>query len=550
MNKTRPLLPWLLWAAIALIWFGALDHRDLFQTDEGRYAEIPREMLVSGDWVTPRLNGFLYFEKPPLQYWATAAAYHLFGQHNWTARLWTALCGFLGLVASYWAAKRFWGPRAALFATAFLLSSPYYLAMGHFNSLDMGLACFLNLALFAFLAAQHQEGAPLSRYFMLLCWLFLALALLNKGLVALVLPGLTLIGYSLWKKDWRLWQRLELGWGLGVLLLVTAPWFLVVSARNPGFLQFFFIHEHFQRYLSEIHERVEPWWYFLPILLLGMLPWIFAAWRVLVFPPQARVEAGGGVQIRAFLWLWVIMTFVFFSLSGSKLPSYILPLFPALALLVGDGLSRDGSRGWWSAAFLSLVTGLALIGLGSGGTFWGKGVTDAMILAFAPWLFAAAFILIAGGGGLWWCARGRNGQVAVPALAAAWLLAGQLLMTGLQALAPAYSSGPLVRQLDPEMREAARTAPFYSVAMYQQSLPFYLDRTLRLVGFRGELDYGIEREPWLWVQDIPSFIRLWEQETGAFAVMTTKVFQQLKQEGVAMRQVADDGRRVIVTSPR
>jgi len=549
-NKTHPLLPWLLWAAIALIWFGYLDHRDLFQTDEGRYAEIPREMLVSGDWITPRLNGYLYFEKPPLQYWATAAAYHLFGQHNWTARLWTALCGFLGLVISYWAAKRFFGSRAALFATAFLLGSPYYLAMGHFNSLDMGLAFFLNLALFAFLAAQHREGAPLSRHFMLLCWLALALAFLSKGLVALVLPGMTLVGYSVWKRDWRLWRRLELGWGLLLFLVVTTPWLLAVSARNPGFLHFFFVHEHFQRFLSEVHERVEPWWYFLPVLLLGMLPWLFAALRVMVSPPTARIEAGEGRPLRAFLWLWIVITFAFFSLSGSKLPSYILPLFPALALLVGDGLSQDDSRGWRSAALLSLMAGLALIGLGWGGPFWGKGVTEEMIFAFAPWLFAAAFILLGGGGGLWWwCARAGDGQLAVPALAAVWLLAGQLLMTGLQALAPAYSSGPLARQLDPEMREAARTAPFYSVAMYQQSLPFYLDRTLRLVGFRGELEYGIEREPWLWVPDVATFTWLWEQERGAFAVMPTKLFQQLEQEGVAMRQVAGDSRRVIVTNP-
>ncbi|HVC36775.1 MAG TPA: phospholipid carrier-dependent glycosyltransferase, partial [Gammaproteobacteria bacterium] len=139
-----------------MVWFANLQYRDLFQTDEGRYAEIPREMLATGDWVTPRLDGLKYFEKPALQYWATAVTYALFGQSNWTSRLWTALTGFLGVLMTAWVGWRLFDRKTGWCAALLLGSSIYYIIMGHFNTLDMGVSFFMCMSVFAFLLAMQS----------------------------------------------------------------------------------------------------------------------------------------------------------------------------------------------------------------------------------------------------------------------------------------------------------------------------------------------------------------------------------------------------------
>src|SRR5262245_34591674 len=158
-------------ALFAIAWFGTLDYRPLYRADEARYAEIAREMVASGDWRTPRLNAFKYFEKPPLQYWATAIAFKLAGTRAWTARFWTALTGFVGIAAAAFLAFRLVGAVAGIYAAAILASSALYVALGHFNTLDMGLALFLSLAVFAF-ALAHRDGlAPSARRaWMLAAW--------------------------------------------------------------------------------------------------------------------------------------------------------------------------------------------------------------------------------------------------------------------------------------------------------------------------------------------------------------------------------------------
>lgn len=223
--------------AFTLVWFGVLDYRKLIKPDEGRYAEIAREMAVSGDWVTPRLNGIKYFEKPPLQYWSTAAAYKAFGEDEWTARLWPALTGLLGILLAWYAGRRLFGEQAGMFASVALASSLLYLGMGHFNTLDMGLACFLEAAVFGFLLAQDGN-----QRWMLFAWAALALAVLSKGIVALVLTGATLVLYSLLTRDFSPWRRLEPLRGIVIFLVITAPWFVAVSIANPEFPRFFFIH--------------------------------------------------------------------------------------------------------------------------------------------------------------------------------------------------------------------------------------------------------------------------------------------------------------------
>lgn len=273
-------LGWLPWLLLAAAWFATVPLRPLFDPDEGRYAEIPREMLVSGDWVTPRLNGLKYFEKPPLQYWATATAYRLAGEHEWSSRLWGVGLAFGCLPLVFAWVRRLHGAASARLALMALAVSPFFAIVGHLNLLDQAFTFWLTAMVFAFTLAQAQpQATPAERRWMLAAWACAALAVLSKGIVVGVLAGTSLILYTLLERDTRTWRRLHLVLGLPLFLLIAAPWFVIVSLRNPSFPGFFFVHEHFARFLTTVHQRVEPWWYFLPLLLLGVLPWIAALVR-------------------------------------------------------------------------------------------------------------------------------------------------------------------------------------------------------------------------------------------------------------------------------
>jgi 4-amino-4-deoxy-L-arabinose transferase-like glycosyltransferase len=241
----------LLLMVFAVLWFGTLDYRTLIKSDEGRYAEIAREMTVSGDWVTPRYNSVKYFFKPPLQYWATAVAFSAFGEDEWTARLWVGLTSFLSVLMVFFAGRVLFGARPALFGAIALGSMMMPVFAGHFNTLDMGVGTFMSAAMFALLLAQRDEATPgQERFWMMLCWAAMALALLSKGLMGIVLPGAVLFCYLVWTRDLVRLKHLHIFKGSLVFLAISAPWFILVMKANPEFYHFFFIHEHFERFLT------------------------------------------------------------------------------------------------------------------------------------------------------------------------------------------------------------------------------------------------------------------------------------------------------------
>lgn len=525
--------------AFAVVWFGTLDYRKLLKADEGRYAEIAREMAVSNDWVTPRLNGLKYFEKPPLQYWATAAAFGSFGENEWTARLWTGLTGFLGILLAGFTARRLFGPTAGLYAAATLASSLLWLAMGHFNSLDMGLAFFLEVAVCAFLLAQ--EGG---RKWMLLAWAGLALAVLSKGIVALVLTGGTILLYSLLTRDWSPWRRFDFLRGLPLFLLIAAPWFVAVSDANPEFARFFFIHEHFERFLTKVHNRYQPAWYFIPILLLGALPWTTLAVQAAAqaWPRRAMPE----FQARRFLLLWCVVVFGFFSVSSSKLPSYVLPIFPAVALLLADALNRVSRRALLGhIAFVVLLASLATVFAPRVALRADEVTPLDMIGPYADWLTAAAAAWLAGALVALILAWRDRRTAAVLALSIASFAAGLGVLLGHENLSRSNSSYHIAQQVKPQLPAGV---PFYSVRMYDQTLTFYLQRTVTLVEYKDEMAFGIAQEPGKWIPTLAEFKRRWQADADAFALMEPAEFDMLRQV-LPMTEVARDTRRVIVRKP-
>ncbi len=529
-------------ALMVALWFGTLDYRKLIKPDEGRYAEIAREMAVSGDWVTPRLNDLKYFEKPPLQYWATAAAYKTFGEDEWTARLWPALTGFLGIVFAAFVGQRLYGGSAGVLSAAILASSFLYLGIGHMNTLDMGFCFFLQLALGAFLLARHrpEEG----RRWMLLTWAALALAVLSKGIAALVLTGGTLIVFSLVNRDLACWKRLELLRGLAIFLAITSPWFVAVSIANPEFPHFFFIHEHFERFLTKAHRRYQPAWYFVPILLAGALPWTTLQLRALAGSWRAH---GPGFPANRLLGVWAILVFAFFSVSSSKLPSYILPMFPALAWLAAGQFQRTSRREWM--LHLLPVALLAAVGVALAprvGTMGDVETTGPMMWAYAKWLGAGAATLL-GGSVLALALNWQRKPVwSALALALAAGIAGTCAILGHESLSRSNSAYHIAEELKPQLPSSS---PLYSIKMYDQTLTFYLGRPVTLVDYTDEMGFGLEQEPHKALPSVDAFRQRWLTDTAPFAIMQPHMFPVLADSGLPMRVVARDTRRVIVTRP-
>ncbi|QJE01174.1 glycosyltransferase family 39 protein [Massilia forsythiae] len=559
-NKT---LNWTLLIAFAVALLYVLGARTLVPPDEGRYAEMAREMFASGDWITTRLNGIKYFEKPPLQTWMNALTFTLFGVGEWQARLWTGLCGLLGVLLTGLAGRRVFGARIGFYGALVLGSSIYWIACSQVNSLDMSLSAMMTLALCALLIAQRDGAAPAERRnWMLACWAGMALAVLAKGLIGVVLPGAVLVLYTLLSRDWAIWKRLHLGKGLLLFFLVAAPWFVLVGLRNPEQPHFFFIHEHFDRFLRKEHHREASWWIFFALLAVGSVPWAGVLLQGLLLGArrdalacERESQATAGAQRfrpRLMLLVWVVFILLFFTKSNSKLPGYIVPVFPAVALLIALYLDAGTRRSRMLTAGLTSLLGAGLLALVPFMERLAKKPgEDVVYAAYQPWVLAAGLVLLVGGALALLTARQMRRDLTVLVLAIAGFAGAQLLLVGFEPVAQVRAGSALLPAL-----EAAGAAdpkiPLYSVGIYEQSLTFYLGRTVTLVDYRDEFAFGLEQQPALWVPTIPAFTARWRRDAAAgvrnLAITRPEIVEELRRQGVPLRVVAGDARRVAIAN--
>ncbi|WP_422393413.1 glycosyltransferase family 39 protein [Mycetohabitans endofungorum] len=555
------LLPLML--LFALVWFLQLNWRHLIPSDEGRYAEMAREMLVTGDWITPRYNGYKYFEKPPLQTWFNAITFAWFGLGEWQARLYTALCGFAGILLVGYTGARVFNPAAGLMAALVLAASPYWNLMGHFNVLDTGLAFWMALTLCSLLLAQRAHlPARTRRGWMWLCWASMALAVLSKGLVGLILPGAALVIYTVVARDWAVWKRLYLISGALVFAGIVLPWFVLVQRNNPEFFHYFFIVQQFERYLTPAQNRPGPFYYFAGVLLVGFLPWVSIAaqsvrqgWRM---PRQQN-----GFAPVTLLLVWSAFIFLFFSASHSKLISYTLPVAPALALVIGlylPGVTRAQWRrhllGY--AAFLviaAVVAYFALIGQGDAKT------PNALYREFIVWVEIAIGVslvltLLAS-----WLVRRRAlppgaAPHAAPTAASivvfgiGWFLLGAIGGNGHEVFGRQSSGALLAPAVRTELAKLPADTPFYSVDMLDHTLPFYVRHTTIMVQHADELWFGATIEPSKWIPTIDQWRARWHEPGPALALLPPSLYEQLAAAGVPMQVIAHDTRRVVVAKPQ
>jgi 4-amino-4-deoxy-L-arabinose transferase-like glycosyltransferase len=546
LHKSKPFV-WALFLVFCVIWFYALGARTLVPTDEGRYAEMAREMLATGDWITLRLNGIKYFEKPPLQTWMNALTFAVFGLGDWQARLWTGLSGLFGILITGYAGSRVFNPRVGFNAAVVLASSFMWAALSHVNTLDMGLAGMTALTLCALLLGQRDgAGERERRNWMLACWAGMALAVLSKGLIGIVLPGAVLVLYTLFSRDWAIWRRLHFIGGVLLFFAISAPWFILISLKNPEFPYFFFVHEHFQRFTSKVHHRFGPWYYFIPLLIIGIVPWLGLLPQSLW---NARREPTQGFQPRKMLLIWAVFIFVFFSISDSKLPSYILPIFPALALLIACQLERPAHKGLIASGGLFAIAGIAGLAFAHRIPALTHNAYEVPLYqSYVPWVMAGAALAMAGGIGAMLLAR-RQRDLAIMTLAASAFVSGQILMLGHEPLGR-YKAG--LDHVPAIAAELTPQTPIYAVNIYEQSLPFYLRHTTILVEYADEMEFGVKQEPQLWLPTLDAFISVWKSEHAngkkAIAILQPGVYPELKKRKLPMRVIAQDPRRIIVTN--
>jgi 4-amino-4-deoxy-L-arabinose transferase-like glycosyltransferase len=334
-------MDWLLLAAFCgFLFFFGLAYFGLLGADEPRYAQVAHEMLARHDWITPTLGGTPWLEKPALYYWQTMLAYDIFGVSDWAARLPSAVDATLLVVAAYLFLRRF-RPGFHLDGALMAASATGVIGFARAASMDMPLAATFTIAMLAWYA--WYESA--SRRYLALSYIFLGLAMLAKGPVAPFLAAAIVVIFAAAKGDYRLMARTCWVPGIALFLLTTLPWYVAVQLRNPQFFRVFILEHNLERFGKDLYHHTQPFWYYLPVVLLGLVPWTTFASMALVESIRAwwtekRELFQSEDALTVFLVIWLIVPVAFFSFSASKLPGYILPALPAGTLLLAEYVRR------------------------------------------------------------------------------------------------------------------------------------------------------------------------------------------------------------------
>ncbi len=522
-----------LFALIAVAWLEPSGAR-LAEPDETRYAEIPREMLAAGDLVVPRLNGVPYFEKPPLLYWANAASLRLFGETPWAARLPTRLAG-LGTLALVFLAARGAGLGGA--AAVLFLAAPMGFLFSRTNLTDGLLTFFLTATLLAGRAAVlRRETQRPWRAMASLFGACAAAAFLTKGLIAIVLPAAIFFAWAV--STGRLaatFRALVVSPAPLVFLVLALPWLLAVERRHPGFLDFFFVREHFRRFATGAAKRPGPVYYFVPVFVLGFLPGLPFFLRG--FRRGLRASDEG-----FFFVVWFTVVFVFFSISGSKLPPYLFPAVPAAAVLAALGMPGTGARASWIVqAALATILAVALISHPELRAAARELHLEALV---AP---ALALLVLASWFAVLLAARSR--ELALASVAAGWFCFFGAVALGW----PKTPQARLTHELADAAREAAAPwkAPIVGYRDYLNGLSWELRTPIPVAAYKGELEPEFETDPAVraalfW--DRERFWAAWQGGRPVVALVRLGDLVELMKASPPARVVRYSGRHAIVAN--
>lgn len=349
---------WILGFIFFILFFNLSGNRPFATPDEGRYVEIPREMVVTGDYITPKLNAMTYFEKPPLMYWVQSIMIHTFGMDEGVMRISIALCAFLGVLALFLFMCKQTNRTLAIYSALILTFSPLYYFLGRLIILDMPLSMFITLSYICFYQGVTTENKLHKRLYYYGLSASLGFGILTKGIVILVLTGPVFILWLILTGGMRQLWPLYLPTNALLFLSIVVPWHYLAHKANPDFLHKYFYVEHVLRYTTSIHQRYKPFWFFLPFMLAGMLPWTLIAIRGI----QQGLKQFHKLTVYLILWCsWIL---IFYSLGNSKLIPYILPAMVPLAGLIALGIPHImqlGQKDWTIHTGMMLLTSLSMI---------------------------------------------------------------------------------------------------------------------------------------------------------------------------------------------
>jgi len=318
------LIPMILYVAL-------LGFMPQMEPDEGRYSLIPSAMNETGNYVTPHIKSTIYLEKPPLAYWVTAISFKIFGEKDFSARLFAGLCTWGCILLAFFIGRRFRDEKTGLYAAAIFSVSVFPFILGRLNILDMPLTFFLCLSIWLGYLSLTSEK---KRYLYYLFYFICALAFLTKGIIGVVFPFAILVLWLIWVGRWRQIGQLISPVGILIFLVVVCPWLFLAQKENSDFLWFFFVREHFLRFTTQMHGKNEPFYYFLPLIIGGTFPWsvyLIRAWQRNTIPEWLFRKDDNKLLV-----VWFLFIFIFFTVSSSKLAPYIAPVFLPIALFAGS----------------------------------------------------------------------------------------------------------------------------------------------------------------------------------------------------------------------
>lgn len=559
-----PELPLLL-ILLTVPFFQYLGKLPLLDPDEGRYAEISREMLERGDLLTPTLNYVNYFEKPPLLYWCNAVSLKLFGLNEFGARFPTALAGLLTVLAVYLIARYLYDRRTALLAAGMLATSAGFVLKSRFIQTDAMLTLWLTSALGAFLVASQRHDRPRdSGRPWYLFYLFSALAVLTQGLVGIGFPVAVILLFLLWTRRWELLTRMRLGTGLPLFLAVTVPWFVMVALKHHDFRRFWFACEQNGFSPVSLVDHTKPFWYFFPALVVIILPWscfipgaLGKAWR-----EQGRETGRPGL----YLLIWATLLMLFFSRSSAKPSAYIMAVCPPLAILISHcvkgELERRG-RGLKPALRL-LGVALVVLGLFVLGYCWIPSLTKSLTSMAPGWAealnrftshypdFGIAAGLLAGGLLLFQGtmaligAERKPGRVVVLLLLCSFLLEFLIPRTVIRAITQAESS----RDLALKTVAMAGTDTAIITFDFIPSFSWYAGRRVLVTG-KGDAPGGNDgqRKRSAWFPDREAVLKMWGGASPVLIILEKNDYQGLRPSlNPAPRLVMESGKRFLISN--
>lgn len=523
---------------LGVFYFAFLGSYPLFTPDEGRYSEVAREMVATGDYITPRVNGVAFLDKPILYYWLQATAIFLFGVKEWALRLFPALLGVIGCLMTYLCGRQLFNRRTGLLSALILATSPLYFSGAHYANLDLEIAVLISCTLLSFITAIHSEGN--TRHILLYAaYLFAALAMLTKGLIGVAFPAMIIGAWIVLLWRWELLKSIHLPTGVLLFIAIVSPWYFLVQRANPEFFHFFFVTQQVSRFLSaaEFNNKT-PGWFYAPVVLIGFFPWMIFIFQAIATACLNVYRQRLQHTIELYLLLWIVIIFSFFSIPHSKIMTYILPIFPALALLTGKFLADS----WDNAKAIGIrfgIVNLMMVGNLLAGVLLIPILypADHLTPSLQPYLLAIAIILFSS-------AFSSLGTLRSEKLLPFFLLTfacSALCLLTLVLSANQLNQNtakPLIITLQSKLTPQDEVVNYYK---FYQDVPIYLERRITLVAdwkspviaqkdnWVRELWYGMPfQNTDEWLIEEKTFWKRWHSNKRVFTFVNDNYLQQFK----------------------